>query len=195
MSRPAAPLVRRFSVRAAGGDRITRGQLIAWINDRLGSGVTSFDDLSDGKAYCRLLCKLFPGSLPLGKLRSGATRDLDCVQNFKLLQQGLDKARLRREFRIESLVAGRFRDHYELLKWFKRLFDETLADREADAAGGACAAEAPEQDQGAAEQGDYRHETRGMGQSAQAAGTSSTGPAPGRGAMPESRAPGRSEEA
>ncbi|XP_077543176.1 microtubule-associated protein RP/EB family member 1-like [Haemaphysalis longicornis] len=125
MSRFAAPSVRRFSVRSA-GDRVTRDQLIVWINARLESISVSFKVLGSGEGYCRLLCPLRTASLPLGK-------------------QGLDKACLHREFRIEVPIAGHFRDHYELLKWFKRLFDETDADNE----------------QGQAERGDSRRMTLG----------------------------------
>ncbi|KAH9361232.1 hypothetical protein HPB48_006794 [Haemaphysalis longicornis] len=99
---------------------------------------------------------LHPASLPLSKVRRGAKH----VHNLKLLQQGLDKACLRREFRIEGLIAGRFRDHYDLLKWFKQLFDETPADSGADAAGGARTAEAPEHGQAAA---DFRRVTQATG--------------------------------
>lgn len=134
MSRPANPTLRQSRVVAA-GDLISRDRLIAWINGRLDTNLTSFEDLSTGEAYCKLLCTLRPGSLPLRKVRRGAKSEHDRMLNFKLLQRGLDKARLRREFRIEALIAGRFRDHYELLKWFKRLFDESEADR--DVAGGA----------------------------------------------------------
>ncbi|KAH9360488.1 hypothetical protein HPB48_009649 [Haemaphysalis longicornis] len=145
MSRFAAPSVRRFSVRSA-GDRVTRDQLIVWINARLESISVSFKVLGSGEAYCRLLCPLRTASLPLGKVRRGAKRELHVHgQNFKHLQQGLDKACLHREFRIEVPIAGHFRDHYELLKWFKRLFDETDADNE----------------QGQAERGDSRRMTLG----------------------------------
>ncbi|XP_077550398.1 microtubule-associated protein RP/EB family member 1-like [Haemaphysalis longicornis] len=122
------------------GGLITGSQLIAWINGRLESNIESFEDLRSGEAYCMLLLKLRPGSLPLPKVRRSAGSEQDQIFNFKLLQQGLEKAHLRRAFRIESLVAGRFRDHYELLKWFRRLFDATHADRDIGSPGGASAA-------------------------------------------------------
>ncbi|XP_077548456.1 microtubule-associated protein RP/EB family member 1-like [Haemaphysalis longicornis] len=128
MSRSATPTSLQRSVGSA-GDLITRNQLIAWINGRLESNFASFEDLRSGEAYCDLLRKLRSGSLPPKKVRRGARSEHDRVLNFKLLQQGLDKARMRREFRKEGLVAGRFRDHYELLKWFRRLFDATHANR------------------------------------------------------------------
>lgn len=145
MSLSAAPTVRRFSVGTA-GDRITRDQLVAWISGRLESpNVASFEELSSGEAYwtLALLFTSRPGSLRLGKAKCCAKREHDRVHNFRLLQQGLDKACVRREFRIEVLIASRFRHHYELLTWFRRLFDEAHADRDADAAERACAAKAP----------------------------------------------------
>ncbi|KAH9366495.1 hypothetical protein HPB48_018090 [Haemaphysalis longicornis] len=141
MSRSVTPTSLLRSVGSA-GDLIIRNQLIAWINGRLESNFASFEDLSSGEAYCDLLPKLRSGSLPPKKVRRGARSEHDRVLNFKLLQQGLDKARMRREFRIESLVAGRFRDHYELLKWFRRLFDATHANRDVGSTGSACAATA-----------------------------------------------------
>ncbi|KAH9359839.1 hypothetical protein HPB48_002438 [Haemaphysalis longicornis] len=160
MSHSATATLRRFSKCAAAGDRISCDQLIAWINERLEANVTGFKDLATRKVYCRLLCKLSPGSLPLTKVRRGAKRELDCRHNFSLLQQGLHEARLRREIGIEGLVAGRFRDHCELLKFLKRLLDDTLTDHEANAAGGVCSARAPELGQATAERGHYSREIR-----------------------------------
>lgn len=159
MSHAAALTLRRYSVTVR-EELITQQQLTQWLNGLLNANY-SFEELTTGEAYCRLLCKLKPKSLELSKVRRGAKREADYLKNFKLLQQGLQKAGLRRHFNIDDLISGRFRQHYELLKWFKRLFDETRADREADATGGARAAEAPEQGQAAAERGDYRRQTRG----------------------------------
>ncbi|XP_077550163.1 microtubule-associated protein RP/EB family member 1-like [Haemaphysalis longicornis] len=139
MSRPAPPTSRQYTVGSAGG-LITGSQLIAWINGRLQSNIASFEDLRLGEVYCMLLLNLRPGSLPLTKARRSARSEEDHVFDFMLLQPGLDKARPRRAFRIEGLVAGRFRDHYELLKWFRKVFDATHADRDFGATGGASGA-------------------------------------------------------
>ncbi|KAH9360630.1 hypothetical protein HPB48_007549 [Haemaphysalis longicornis] len=157
MARELVPF--EFSV-CTGGDRVRGDQLIAWIHARLGSIFTGFDELGSGEAYCWLLCMLRPESLPLRSVRRGSKRELNCVHNFKLLQHALDKACLRREFRIEGLMAGRFRDHYKVLKWSQRSFDETPADRGADAAGGAREDEAAEYGQAAA---DYRRVVQATG--------------------------------
>ncbi|XP_077556979.1 microtubule-associated protein RP/EB family member 1-like [Haemaphysalis longicornis] len=114
---------------------ITGKQLIAWINGLLESNYASFENLSSGEAYCKLLCKLAPGSLPLAKVRRSAKSENGRVFNYKLLQHGMDKACLRRAFRIEDLISGRFRNHYELIKWLRQLFDGTHADRDIGATG------------------------------------------------------------
>lgn len=103
---------------------ISRNQLVAWINQRLGSTYSGFEELKSGEDYCKLLDMLRPGSLEITKVRSGAKLDRDRMRNFKLLQQGLETAGLHKEVSIEGLMESKFRDHYELVKWFKKLFDE-----------------------------------------------------------------------
>lgn len=50
--------------------------------------------------------------------------DNERLLNFKLLQQGLDKAGLDKAISIDGLIAGRFRDYYDLSKWFKKIFEQ-----------------------------------------------------------------------
>lgn len=127
MPRPSLPASRRQSAcPAAGGGLITHEQLVAWINERLGSTYKDFEDIAPGVAYCELLDQLRPGSVPLKKVRRDAQLEHERLRNYKLLEQGMDRAGLRKPVAIEGLIAGRFREHYELAKWMKKLFDQEL---------------------------------------------------------------------
>ncbi|KAH9367245.1 hypothetical protein HPB48_007281 [Haemaphysalis longicornis] len=95
---------------------ISRDQLVAWINERLRSSFTVFEDLSSGEYYCKLLEMLSAGSLPLTKVRDSAKLERDRIRNFELLQHGLETAGLPKTVLIEGLIASRFRESYELVK-------------------------------------------------------------------------------
>lgn len=121
---------------------MTRGQLVAWMDGRLVSNFTNFDLLSSGEDYCKLLYVLCPaGGLPV-RLEQESV-------HIRLPQQGPCKAGL--AVRIEGIIASRFRNHYVLSKWFKKLFDETQAGRD----GGACTAKAVKQGDAQDSAGDY----------------------------------------
>ncbi|KAH9362922.1 hypothetical protein HPB48_014296 [Haemaphysalis longicornis] len=81
-----------------------------------------------GVAYCQLIDQLHPGTLPMSRVRMDATLSFEKANNFTLLNQAFKKAGLPIDICIERLIAGRFRDHFELSKWLKRVTDERQLD-------------------------------------------------------------------
>lgn len=47
--------------------------------------------MSAGAAYCQFMDMLFPGCLPLKKVKFGAKLEHEYIHNFKLLQAGFKK--------------------------------------------------------------------------------------------------------
>lgn len=102
---------------------LSRGQLIAWVNNTIKIGITKIEQLGTGVAYCQLLDILFPGKVPLSKVNVKAKLDYEYVNNFKVLQQSFTKLNIMKHIEIQKLVKCKYQDNLEFLQWFKKIFD------------------------------------------------------------------------
>jgi RP/EB family microtubule-associated protein len=50
------------------------------------SNLTKIEDMSTGAAYCLLTDRLFPGSVPLAKVKWNTKSDTEAIANWKLVQ-------------------------------------------------------------------------------------------------------------
>jgi len=109
--------------------------MLAWINDTLQSSFTKIEDLSTGSAYCQFMDMLFPGCLPLKRVKIRSKLEHESIANFKLLQNAFTKQGVDKIIPVERLVKGRFQDNFEFVQWFKKFFDANYDGQEYDALG------------------------------------------------------------
>merc|ERR1719328_226615 len=76
---------------------------------------------------------LFPGSVPLKRIKFRTKLEHECIQNFKILQGGFKKMAVDKIVLVDKLVKGRFQDNFEFLQWFKRFFDANYQGQDYDA--------------------------------------------------------------
>lgn len=104
-------------------DNLSRHDMLAWVNDCLQSSFTKIEELCTGAAYCQFMDMLFPGSVPLKRVKFKTNLEHEYIQNFKILQGGFKKMNVDKIVPIDRLVKGRFQDNFEFLQWFKKFFD------------------------------------------------------------------------
>ncbi|XP_049824950.1 microtubule-associated protein RP/EB family member 1-like [Aethina tumida] len=104
-------------------DNLSRHEMLAWVNDSLQSKFAKIEELCTGAPYCQFLDMLFPGSVPLTRVKMKTNLEHEYINNFKILQGAFKKLGVERFVPIERLVKGRFQDNFEFLQWFKRFFD------------------------------------------------------------------------
>lgn len=104
-------------------DNLSRHDMLAWVNDCLQSSFTKIEELCTGAAYCQFMDMLFPGSVPLKRVKFRTNLEHEYIQNFKILQGGFKKMNVDKIVPIDRLVKGRFQDNFEFLQWFKKFFD------------------------------------------------------------------------
>ncbi|MEQ2224666.1 Microtubule-associated protein RP/EB member 1 [Ilyodon furcidens] len=75
---------------------------------------------------------LFPGSVPLKKVKFGAKLEHEYIHNFKLLQVGFKKMGIDKIIPVDKLVKGKFQDNFEFVQWFKKFFDANYDGKEYD---------------------------------------------------------------
>merc|ERR550519_2964275 len=78
---------------------------------------------------------LFPGSIPMKKVKFSTKLEHEYIQNFKILQASFKKMNVDKIVPVDRLVKGRFQDNFEFVQWFKKFFDANYGGEEYDAVG------------------------------------------------------------
>lgn len=118
---------------AATTDNLSRHEMLNWVNDCLQSEYKKIEELSNGAAYAQFMDLLFPGTVPLKKIKFRTNLEHEYIQNFKFVQAAFKKVGGDREIPVDRLVKARFQDNFEFLQWFKKFFDANYDGREYNA--------------------------------------------------------------
>uniref|UniRef100_T1IA44 Microtubule-associated protein RP/EB family member 1 n=2 Tax=Rhodnius TaxID=13248 RepID=T1IA44_RHOPR len=111
-------------------ENLSRHDMLAWVNDCLQSNFTKIEELCTGAAYCQYMDMLFPGSIPVKRIKFKTNLEHEYIQNFKLLQAAFKKKNVDKIVPIDKLVKGKFQDNFEFLQWFKKFFDANYSGQE-----------------------------------------------------------------
>ncbi|CAH2984482.1 unnamed protein product [Chilo suppressalis] len=114
-------------------ENLSRHDMLAWVNDCLQSNFGKIEELCTGAAYCQFMDMLFPGSVPMKRIKFKTNLEHEYIQNFKILQAAFKKMSVDKIVPIDKLVKGRFQDNFEFLQWFKKFFDANYGGTEYDA--------------------------------------------------------------
>lgn len=113
-------------------DNLSRHDMLAWINESLQMNFTKIELLCSGAAYCQFMDMLFPGCIPLKKVKFGAKLEHEYIHNFKILQAAFKKMGVDKIIPVDKLVKGKFQDNFEYVQWFKKFFDANYDGKEYD---------------------------------------------------------------
>merc|ERR1739844_9376 len=75
---------------------------------------------------------LFPGCIPVKRVKFKTKLEHEYISNFKLLQGAFKKMTVDKIVPVDKLVKGRFQDNFEFLQWFKRFFDANYQGQDYD---------------------------------------------------------------
>ena len=118
---------------AATTDNLSRHEMLNWVNDSLQSEYKKIEELSNGAAYAQLMDLVFPGTVPLKKVKFRTNLEHEYIQNFKIVQGAFKKVGCDKEIPVNRLVKSRFQDNFEFLQWFKKFFDANFDGHEYNA--------------------------------------------------------------
>ena len=82
------------------------------------------EQLGTGAIYCQLLDMMFPGSISMPKVNWSAKHEHEFIQNFKLLQAGLQSMGILKTIPVEKLVKAKLADNLQFAQWFRVFFDK-----------------------------------------------------------------------
>ncbi|XP_016099365.1 microtubule-associated protein RP/EB family member 1-like isoform X3 [Sinocyclocheilus grahami] len=113
-------------------DNLSRHDMLAWINESLQMNFTKIELLCSGAAYCQFMDMLFPGCIPLKKVKFGAKLEHEYLHNFKILQAAFKRMGVDKIIPVDKLVKGKFQDNFEFVQWFKKFFDANYDGKDYD---------------------------------------------------------------
>lgn len=108
---------------SATSENLSRHEMLNWVNDCLHAEYRKIEELANGAAYAQLMDLLFPGIVPLKKIKFRTNLEHEYIQNFKFVQAAFKKVGGDRELPVDRLIKARFQDNFEFLQWFKKFFD------------------------------------------------------------------------
>uniref|UniRef100_A0A673XUJ1 Microtubule-associated protein RP/EB family member 1 n=1 Tax=Salmo trutta TaxID=8032 RepID=A0A673XUJ1_SALTR len=117
------------------GDNLSRHDMLSWINESVQMNYAKIEQLCSGAAYCQFMDMLFPGCIPLKKVKFQAKLETEFLHNFKLLQTSFKKMGVDKIIPVDKLIKGKFQDNFEFVQWFRKLFDANYDGKDYDPLG------------------------------------------------------------
>jgi len=110
-------------------ENLSRKDMLDWINNslQLSPPLKKIEELATGAIYCQFMDFLFPGSIPIKRVKFKTTMEHEFIQNYKILQSSFTKLSVEKNIPVEKLVKARFQDNFEFVQWFKKFFDANYA--------------------------------------------------------------------
>lgn len=131
MSTQAVPDVKApVALTHASSEKMSRHEMLRWINTTAQGEYTKIEDLCSGVAYCQIMEMLFPNSVGAKKIKANAKLEHEFLHNLKLFQMAFTRINYEKSVPIERLIKGRFQDNFEFLQWFKKFYDVHAAGKE-----------------------------------------------------------------
>merc|ERR1719150_441999 len=73
---------------------------------------------------------LFPGLVPIKRVKFECKLEHESINNFKLLQASFKKMNVDQTVDVDKLIKQKFQDNFEFLQWFKKFFDANYTGEE-----------------------------------------------------------------
>jgi RP/EB family microtubule-associated protein len=113
---------------------VGKRELLGWLNDFFELNYTKVEQCATGALHCQILDCLFPGKVPIKKVKFDAKYEYEFVKNFKVLQDVFNKENIPKHIPVEKIVKAKYQDNLELLQWMKNFFETRYGGQEYHAA-------------------------------------------------------------
>lgn len=71
-----------------------RKEILSWIQQKYQPNLMRIEDLCTGAVYCQIIDSIFPGTVPLSKVKFSARNEVEFLHNFKILQNAFAKNKI-----------------------------------------------------------------------------------------------------
>lgn len=70
---------------------VGRKAILQWINTTFAMSVPRIEDTASGAVACQILDAVYPGEVPMSKVRWDAKSPHESIENYKIIQRVFDK--------------------------------------------------------------------------------------------------------
>lgn len=81
------------------------------------------EDCSSGVVYCQIIDSIYPGTVPMSKVKMNAKTEVEFIHNFKILQTAFSKKKIDRYIDVDKLSKRSFQYNMEFLQFMKCYWD------------------------------------------------------------------------
>lgn len=103
---------------------IGRKAIIGWLNSAFDFSLTKIEETASGAVSCQILDAIFPGEVPMSKVRWDAKSSPEMLDNYKVIQNLFLKRGITKHLDVERLIRGKYQDNLEAMQWFKSFFEK-----------------------------------------------------------------------
>jgi len=111
---------------------VGRNELLAWINSTLDLNLTKIEQTANGAVACQLMDVLYLNHFPMQKIDYNANNEYIMINNYKVLQNFLNKKGIEKTIEVNKLIKGRPLDNMEFIQWLKAFWDRETGGMELD---------------------------------------------------------------
>jgi len=112
---------------------VGRRQILEWLNSTFSMSLTKIEQTASGAVACQIMDMIYPGTVPMGKVRWDARSEDQFIQNYKILQRVFEKRGIDKHVDVTKLIRAKYQDNLEMMQWMKNFFDHNCAESEYDA--------------------------------------------------------------
>jgi len=94
-----------------------RAALIEWVNNFLECHIEKVEECATGALYCNLWDALHPNTIQMSKVDFTVKQEFEYMKNWKVLQEGFQKAGVKKVIPVEKLIKAKYQDNLEFLQW------------------------------------------------------------------------------
>jgi len=99
--------------------------LIDWVNNFLEINIEKVEQMANGAIYCNLWDAIHPGTIPMSRVDFTVKHSYDFTKNWKLMQNGFQKAGIEKMIPVQRLIKARYQDNLEFMQWMYKYARDT----------------------------------------------------------------------
>lgn len=87
---------------------VSKGEILSWINSFFSLNVQKIEQCATGAVYCQIIDAIHPNTVQIGRVNWLAKHDYEYAANYKILQNGFQKAGIARYVDPTKLMKAKY---------------------------------------------------------------------------------------